>query len=92
MDGDCDDNFYFNNPVDYLSNLDDGWYLHQLAQDDIHLVTGCGPWEDSGPTYRLSEVLHARGIRHSVDDWGPEGGHDWPYWRRQMDLYIGRLF
>jgi len=24
---------------------------------DIHLATGHGPWEDSGPTYRFSQVL-----------------------------------
>jgi len=92
MDGDYDDNFYFNNPVDYMAGLNDEYYLHHLRQSDIHLVTGTGPYEDSGPTYRLSEVLHARGIPHSVDNWGPDGGHDWPYWKRQMDIYIGRLF
>jgi esterase/lipase superfamily enzyme len=92
MDGDYDENFYFNNPVDYMSNLTDGYFLQQLQGCDIHLVTGTGPWEDGAPTYRLSEVLKARGIPHAVDNWGPEGGHDWPYWKRQMDLYIGRMF
>jgi len=92
MDGHYDDNCYFNNPVDYMANLSDGWYLHYLHQCDIHLATGRGPWEDSGPTYRMSEVLRARGIPHSLDDWGPEGGHDWPYWKHQMDVYISRLF
>ncbi len=92
MDGDYDDNFYFNNPVDYLAGLSDPWNLQQLNQDDIHLVTGTGPFEDSGPTYRLSEVLRARGINHCLDNWGSEGGHDWPYWKRQMNEYIGRLF
>jgi esterase/lipase superfamily enzyme len=92
MDGDYDDNFYFNNPVDYVAGLNDGYYLHHLHQCDIHLATGTGPYEDRAPTYRLAEVLSARGIPHSLDDWGPEGGHDWPYWKRQMDLYIGRLF
>jgi esterase/lipase superfamily enzyme len=92
MDGDYDDNFYFNNPVDYLAGLSDPWYLQQLNQDDIHLVTGTGPFEDSGPTYRLSEVLRARGINHCLDNWGAEGGHDWPYWKRQMNEYIGRLY
>src|SRR5258708_1983278 len=92
MDGDYDANFYFNNPVDYLAGLSAPWNLQQLNQDDIHLVTGTGPFEDSGPTYRLSEVLRARGINHSLDNWGAEGGHDWPYWKRQMNEYIGRLF
>jgi S-formylglutathione hydrolase FrmB len=36
--------------------------------------------------------LWSKGIRHSLDDWGPEGGHDWPYWKHQMREYISRLF
>jgi esterase/lipase superfamily enzyme len=92
MDGDYDDNFYFNNPVDYVPGLSDPWILGELARDDLRLVTGTGPWEDPGPTYRLAEVLSARGIPHSVDDWGPDGGHDWPYWKRQMNEYVSRLF
>jgi len=92
MNGDYDDNCYFNNPMDYIPNLTDGYFLQHLHQCDIHLATGCGPWENSGPTYRFSGVLKARGIPHHLDDWGPEGGHDWPYWQRQMDQYIARLF
>jgi esterase/lipase superfamily enzyme len=92
MDGHYDDNFYFNNPVDYMANLSDEYYLNHLRASDIHLATGSGPFEDSGPAYQLSGVLASRGIPHAVDDWGPDGGHDWPYWKRQMDLYIGRLF
>ena len=89
MDGMYDDNFYFNNPVDYVANQSDPWYLHQYASCDIRLVTGCGPWENSGPTYRMSEVLNSRGIAHHLDDWGPEGGHEWPYWHHQMWEYVG---
>jgi esterase/lipase superfamily enzyme len=92
MDGDYDDNFYFNNPVDYIGGLSDPHVLGLLGQCDIHLVTGTGPWEDRGPTHRLSDVLSSRGIPHHVDDWGPEGGHDWPYWKRQMDTYLRDLF
>jgi esterase/lipase superfamily enzyme len=55
-------------------------------------VTGCGPWENSGPTYRMSEVLTSRGIAHRLDDWGPKGGHDWPYWHHQMWEYVGAHF
>ena len=49
MEGMYDDNFYFNNPVDYMANQNDPWFLHQYASCDIRLVTGCGPWENSGP-------------------------------------------
>jgi esterase/lipase superfamily enzyme len=92
MDGDYDENFYFNNPVDYMASLGDPWYLDQLRGCDIRLVTGTGPFEDPGPTYRLSAVLAARAVGHGVDDWGSEGGHDWPFWKRQMDRYIDLLW
>ncbi len=91
MDGMYDDNFYFNNPVDYLANLSDPGQLGQLAACDIHIATGTGSWEDSGPSYRLSEVLSGRGINHHLDNWGPDGGHDWPYWKHQMREYVSRL-
>ena len=91
MNGDYDDNFYYNNPVDYVPGLPDS-EVAELQKDDIRLVTGTGPWEDRGPAHQLSEVLSARGIGHSVDDWGPEGGHDWPFWTRQMDDYISKLY
>jgi esterase/lipase superfamily enzyme len=90
MDGLYDDNFYFHNPVDYMANMTDGWYLHQLASCEIRLVTGSGPFEDSRHTYAFSSVLAGKGIRHYVDDWGPEGGHDWPYWKRMLREYVGR--
>ncbi len=92
MDGMYDDNFYFNNPVDYMANQHDPWFLEQYRSCDIHLATGSGPWENSGPTYRMSAVLASRGIAHHLDDWGPQGGHDWPYWHHQMWEYVGAHF
>ena len=62
MDGAYDENFYFNNPVDYLANLSDPWLLGHLATCDIHIATGTGPWEQSGESYRLSR--DARQPRH----------------------------
>lgn len=92
MDGLYDDNVYFNNPVDYVANLSDAWALGHLSTCEIHLVTGTGPWEHSGPSYHLGGILGAKGIPHSVDDWGPEGGHDWPYWHHQMWTYVSQRF
>ena len=90
MDGQYDDNFYFNNPVDYLPNLSDGWYWEHYRSCEIHIVTGSGPYEDKGPALRLAQILATKHIPHSLDDWGPLGGHDWPFWKRQLREYIGR--
>jgi esterase/lipase superfamily enzyme len=92
MDGQYDDNFYFNNPVDYLPNLTDPWTLANLASCDIHIATGRGPHEDRGPSDQLAGVLRSKGIRHSLDDWGDQGGHDWPFWHHQMWTYCSRLY
>ena len=40
---------------------------------------------------RFSALLRHRNIPHHLDDWGPQGGHDWPYWHNMMWEYIGRL-
>ncbi len=92
MNGHFDDNFYFNNPVDYMANLTDWNILQYLHQCDIRLATGSGSYEDSGPSRRMSAILTSRGIPHHLDDWREQGGHDWPYWKHQMDVYISRLF
>src|SRR6185295_3262028 len=73
MGGDYDDNFYFNNPVDYVANLSDPRTLEQLATCEIRIATGSGPWEKADEAYRMSQVLSGRGIRHHLDDWGPMG-------------------
>jgi len=90
MGGMYDDNFYFQNPVDYLANLEDRWFLDQLSTCEIRLVTGSGPYEKSHYSYDLSRVLDSKGIRHHVDDWGARGGHDWPYWKAQLREYVSR--
>jgi len=91
LNGWYDDHVYFNNPVDYAANLTDSWYLDHLSSCEIRLVTGTGPWERSEESYRLAGVLASRGIPHSLDDWGPQGGHDWPYWITQMREYLSRV-
>jgi esterase/lipase superfamily enzyme len=90
MDGMYDDNFYFNNPVDYVPNLSDGWYWEQYRSCELRLITGDGPFEDKGASLHLAHLLGTKHIPHWLDDWGPGGGHDWPYWKRQVREYLGR--
>jgi esterase/lipase superfamily enzyme len=90
MDGVYDDNFYFQNPVDYMSGLNDPWFMEQLSTCEIRLVTGSGPYEKSGYSYALSTILSRKGVRHHLDDWGSRGGHDWAYWKEQLREYISR--
>lgn len=87
-----DDNIYFNNPVEYLPNLE-GEYLHMLRHKrDIFIATGQGAYENPDASRRLSEILRAKGIPHELSLWGPEWPHDWPTWRAMMRYFIGERF
>ncbi len=91
-DGHYDDNCYFNNPVDYLSNLTDPWILDQLRRCRIEILTGQGPWEAPDRSRELSSILNRKGIPHHLDLWGHDVSHDWPWWRKMLNVYIPKLF
>jgi esterase/lipase superfamily enzyme len=86
--GERGDSFYFNNPADYVANLD--WSPASLL-----LVAGRGRWEDTtgalDQTVRFAELLAAKGIRHELDVWGEEAPHDWPAWRAQLAKHLPRF-
>jgi esterase/lipase superfamily enzyme len=87
MDGYADDNFYFNNPVDFTANLRDEHQLWLLKQLDLILVIGRDDrarWSNE----KLSENLWRAGVGNALRLW--DGwAHDWPYWQRMIQMYIG---
>ena len=91
--GYADDNVYFNNPAQYLPNLNDDYFLPLLRRADaIYILSGQGAYEDPGRSRQLSEILSAKGIPHTLDLWGHDVDHDWPWWRKMLDHYLGKLF
>ena len=92
FDGYHDDNVYFNNPVEYLPSLDDGYFLPRLrAADAIVILTGQGAYEAPERSRQLSGILHSKGIPHTLDVWGPDVNHDWPWWRKMLPYWLDRL-
>ena len=92
LDGHYDDNVYFNNPVDYLSKLDDDHYLPILRQaDSIYILSGQGSYEDPKRSQQLSDILHSKGIPHTLDLWGADVNHDWPWWRKMLPHVLGKI-
>jgi esterase/lipase superfamily enzyme len=88
-----DDNVYYNNPADYLQNLNDDHYLPILRRADaIYILSGQGKWEDPERSRQLSRILNAKEIPHTLDLWGYDVDHDWPWWRKMLDHYIGKIF
>jgi len=92
LNGYYDDNVYFNNPADYLSNLNDGHYLPLLRQaNSIHILSGQGAYEDPKRSRQLSDILKSKGIPHTLDLWGADVNHDWPWWRKMLPHVLGKI-
>jgi esterase/lipase superfamily enzyme len=91
--GYTDDNVYFNNPIEYLSNLNDDYHLPLLRRADaIFILSGQGAYEAPERSRQLSELLKSKGIPHTLDLWGHDVNHDWPWWRKMLPYYLDKLF
>jgi esterase/lipase superfamily enzyme len=85
--GYTDDYVYVNNPMQFIPNEHDPERLEQLWRQDIIIATGR---DDKliQSARDLSSVLWAKGIGHALREW--DGwAHDWPYWQKMVQMYIG---
>jgi esterase/lipase superfamily enzyme len=81
------DDVYFNNPTSFLPGIE-GHSLHLLRHSSIHLVAGQGAYERPDYSRRFSQALWDKGISHTLDLWGHDVNHDWPWWRKMLPLYL----
>jgi esterase/lipase superfamily enzyme len=80
--------FYFSSPLHYLPGLTEGPQLEQLRKRRVLLPTGTGKWEDVGESWRIANLLGAKGVPNRVDPWGSEWHHDWTTWRAMLPKYL----
>jgi esterase/lipase superfamily enzyme len=87
LSGYYDDDVFFNQPLDYLPNLSDPWFLDRMRQCSYLLATGVHDqcWNDNE---RLAAVLRQKDIPVRLDVWGDNARHDWPWWQRMMQVYL----
>ena len=91
LDGYRSERAYFNNPMWYVRNIEDGRTLDLLRHASIHLVTGRGNYERPELTARFSQLLWDKSIWHDADYWGHDMPHDWPTWRSMLPYFVGKL-
>lgn len=85
LDGFYNDEVYFNNPVDYLPNDQNGelW--------DMKIVLGTSDRDICrADNERLSNILTAKGIGHWLDI-RQNADHDWPIWREMFPEYLSKI-
>lgn len=82
MDAYFDDSVYYNNPLEYLPNLDDATLLDEIKSTDIRLIaTPDDP--NLELNYMLSDILRSKAIEHIFDYW-IETGYD--LWKIRGDI------
>lgn len=89
LDGYYDDNVYFNNPPDYLPNLNDEWYLDRIKQ--IQIILGVGDDDIClEENLVMSEILKSKQIPHLLDV-RKNSKHDWKYWNEMFPEYLSKI-
>ena len=85
---------YYNSPVSYLPGLSDPWYVDRYRERSIIIAVGQGPWEDEAleDTRALDHIFRDKGIDAWFDYWGHDVNHDWPWWYKQMNYFLGQLY
>lgn len=85
MDGQYNEDIYFNNPPDYLPSLNDA----ELWNMDIVLGTS-----DSDicldANIKMSKTLSYKHLNHWLDI-RHNASHDWPIWRQMFPHYLSRI-
>lgn len=82
------EDFYFAAPLLFLPNLGDSPQLDMLRRRFVLLATGTGNYEYPPDSWRLADVLGAKGIPNRVDAWDKEWHHDWTTWRHMLPQYL----
>lgn len=81
------ENVYFNQPMQFLPNMHDHWFLDRYRHNNYVLATGVHDqcWNDNE---RLAAIMRGKGIPVRLDVWGDNTGHDWPWWQRMAQEYL----
>ncbi|MBP3654728.1 MAG: esterase family protein [Oscillospiraceae bacterium] len=91
-----DDLLYQNVPEVYMKNLpNDHYYIDMYNRaDPLLLCVGQGDWETEmiASTHAMQEIFASKGINAQIEFWGHDVAHDWPWWRIQWPMFLGRVF
>ncbi|MBE0663820.1 MAG: esterase family protein [Bacteroidales bacterium] len=84
-DGFHNDDIYFNNPVDFIPQLNDPriW--------DLFVILGTGEHDIcKDDNLQMAEILRNKNIEHWLDV-RPGKDHDWPVWREMFPHYLSAI-
>jgi len=87
LNGFYDDSVYYNNPVDYVPNLNKPVRLNNIRNVDFRLVSFAGDQRKS-EAERLADTLRMKMIESELDIWDMEPGDEWSIWSKMIKVHI----
>jgi esterase/lipase superfamily enzyme len=57
----------------------------------IQILTGQGDYEAPHASRQLADLLSSKGIPHSLEMWGHDVSHDWPWWRKMLPYAVDKM-
>ena len=90
--GYMDEVVYRNSPVNYLADMPgDHYFLDKYRRNQIVICVGQGSWERPETTFRMRDILAAKGVPAWVDVWGGDVFHDWDWWFKQVAYFLPKM-
>ena len=90
MGGHRDENYYFNQPMYYLSGVPEGPQLQGIRRIHWTIASGQGRAEAPQESVRIADLLRVRGAQVDLQIWGQDAHHDWPTWRTMLPMFLDR--
>ncbi|MBI2774055.1 MAG: esterase family protein [Chloroflexi bacterium] len=86
LDGWCEGDGYFVDPLAFLPGLTDGRILARLQETEVIVATGEYD-RNVDDSRRLVALLQEKGVPAGLHLWNG-WAHDWPYWREMVDAFL----
>jgi len=87
MDGFYSDEVYYNNPIDFVPNMNNQQTLNKIRDIDFRLVSyDIDDREEQAR--RMSDVLRMKFIEHELDVWGTDEQEEWDLWPQMLKTHI----
>lgn len=82
-----------NSPLLWLRSVKNKKQLDQYRRGRIIICAGQGAWEDrmKAEISAMRQVLTTKHIPAWIDLWGEDVDHDWPWWRKMLPYFLGKL-
>jgi esterase/lipase superfamily enzyme len=85
LDGFYNNDVYFNNPPDFIQNINSSEFNH------LNVILGTGTWDIClDANLKFAEILRNKQIKHWLDV-RHEANHDWPVWKSMFPHYLSLI-